>query len=98
MRWSVLADKIKGIFWIKWTNAEHNLKNALWTQGLQKMMRWFLDADDNAGSHQNLRITFWPIYKFPWNLPEIHSVAFALSRQINKVIKFLLNIKLKGGL
>jgi len=31
-------------------------------------VRWFLDADDNPDSHQNLIITFWPIYNAPWNL------------------------------
>jgi len=31
-------------------------------KGLQKVVRWFLDSDDNLGSHQNLIITFWPIY------------------------------------
>jgi len=34
-------------------------------KGLQKMMIWFLDADDNADSHQNLIITFWPINNVP---------------------------------
>jgi len=37
---------------------ERNLKHAQWTKNLQKVMRWFLDADDNPGSHQNLIITF----------------------------------------
>jgi len=27
-------------------------------------VRWFLVADDNLDSHQNLIITFWPIYNF----------------------------------
>jgi len=30
-----------------------------------KVVRWFLDADDKADSHQNLIITFWPIYNVP---------------------------------
>jgi len=30
-----------------------------------KVVRWFLDADDNPDSHQNLIITFWPIYNVP---------------------------------
>jgi len=34
-------------------------------KGLQKAVRWFLDADDNPASHQNLIITFWPIYNVP---------------------------------
>jgi len=28
-------------------------------------MRRFLDADDDPDSHQNLIITFWPIYNVP---------------------------------
>jgi len=40
------------LFRIKWTIAEHNLKHAYWTKGLQKVVvRWFLDADDNPDSH-----------------------------------------------
>jgi len=35
---------------------------------LQKVVRWFLDADDNSDSHRNLFITFWPIYNVLWNL------------------------------
>jgi len=35
---------------------------------LQNVVRWFLDADDNSDSHQNLIITFCPIYNVPWNL------------------------------
>jgi len=45
--------------------AEHNLKHAKWGKGLQKVVRWFLDSDDNSDSHQYLIITFWPIYKVP---------------------------------
>jgi len=37
-------------------------------EGLQKVMRWFLDADDSPNSHQNLIITFWPVYNVPWNV------------------------------
>jgi len=36
-----------------------------WAKGLQKVVRWFLDADDNPDSHQNLIIAFWPIYNVP---------------------------------
>jgi len=39
-----------------------------WTKGLQKVVRWFLDADDYVDSHRNLIITFWPIYNVPSNL------------------------------
>jgi len=34
-------------------------------KGLQKVVRWFLDADNNPDCHQNLIITFWPIYNVP---------------------------------
>jgi len=37
-------------------------------KGLQKAVRWFLDADVNPDSHQNLVITFSSIYNVPWNL------------------------------
>jgi len=52
-------------FRIKGTIVEHNLKHAQWTKGLQKAVRWFLDADDNPDSHQNLIVIFWPIYNIP---------------------------------
>jgi len=29
-------------------------------EGLQKVVRWFLDANDNPNSHQNIIITFSP--------------------------------------
>jgi len=35
------------------------------TKGLQKVMQWFPDADNKPDSHQNLIITFWPIYNDP---------------------------------
>jgi len=34
---------------------------AWYAKGLQKVVRWSLDADDYPHSHQN-PITFWPIY------------------------------------
>ena len=34
--------------------------------GLQKVLRWLLDADDNLDSHQNIIITFWPNYNVAW--------------------------------
>jgi len=37
-------------------------------EGLQKVMIWFLDADDNPDTHQYLNITFWLIYNIPWNV------------------------------
>jgi len=33
-----------------------------------KVVSWFLDADINPDSHQNLIITFWLICNVPWNL------------------------------
>jgi len=33
---------------------------------MQKVVRWFLDADDKLDSHQI--ITFCPICNVPWNL------------------------------
>jgi len=56
------------LFRIKWTIAENNLKHAWWTNGLQKVVRWFLGGDDNPDSDQNLLNNFWPIYNVPWNL------------------------------
>jgi len=56
-------------------------------EGLQKVGRWLLDADDGPNSHQNIIISFWPTYNVPWNL---HANSFrgicikTLSRQINK--------------
>jgi len=32
------------------------------------VVRWFLDADDNADSPRNLIMTFWAIYNVSWNL------------------------------
>ena len=96
---------------IKWTIAEHNLKHAWWTKDLQKVVRWFLDADDNADSHRNLIIIFWPIYNVPLSL---HANSFSgistkstnlqaksMRKQLisfAQVIKFLWNVKLKGDL
>jgi len=37
-------------------------------EGLQKVVRWFLDADDSPISKKNIIITFWPIYNVPWIL------------------------------
>jgi len=36
-------------------------------EGLQKVVRWFLDPDDSPNSHQYLIITFWPVYNVSWN-------------------------------
>jgi len=48
------------------------------------VVRWFLDADDNPDSHQNLIINFGPFTMFLAICMQIYSVVFALSRQINK--------------
>ena len=54
---------------------------------LQKVVRWFLDADDNGDSLRNLiiRLLFGPFAMFLENCMQIHSesVVFALIRQIN---------------
>jgi len=60
LRWSATADKIKTTVSEKGTVAEHNL-HAQWMKGLQKVVRWFLDTNDNPDPHENLIITFWPI-------------------------------------
>jgi len=56
----------------------------VWAKGPQKAVRWFLDADDIQHSHQSLIITFGPFTIFVEFCMQIHSVEFALSRQINK--------------
>jgi len=52
-------------------------------RGCKKVVRWFLDADDNPDSLQNLIISFSPFTKFLEICMQILSVVFALSRQIN---------------
>jgi len=48
-------------------------------------VKWFLDANDNPDSHQNLiTLLFGPFTMFLEICMLIHSVVFALSRQINK--------------
>jgi len=47
-------------------------------------VRWFLYLDDNPDSYRNLIITFWPIKMFLEICMQIHTLLFALSRQINK--------------
>jgi len=51
---------------------------------MQKAVRWFLDAEDDPDSHQNLIITFGPFTMLVEIRMQIHSVVFAISRQINK--------------
>jgi len=53
-------------------------------KGLQKVVGRFLDADDNPDCHQNLIITFWPIYNVPWNLDANSFRGISLTRQINE--------------
>ena len=53
-------------------------------EGLQKVVNWFLDANDNPNSHQNIIITFGPFTMFFEICMQIYSVVFALSRQINR--------------
>jgi len=49
-----------------------------------KVVRWFLDADDNPDSHQNLIISFGPFTVFLEIYMQIYSVVFALGQQIKK--------------
>jgi len=78
---------------------------------LQKVVRWFLDANDNPDFHQNLTITFWPIHNDPWNLhansfrgiciKSTNQHAKCMLKQLRsfaQVIKFLKHIRLKRGL
>jgi len=53
------------------------------TKGLQKVVRWFLDADDNTDSHQHLNVTFCRFTMFLEICMQIYFVVFA-SRQITK--------------
>jgi len=46
-------------------NPKSPLAYTLGTKGLQKVVRWFLDTDDNPDSYQNLIITFWSIHNVP---------------------------------
>jgi len=52
-------------------------------EGLQKMVRWFLDANDSPNSHQNIIITFWPIYNVLWNLHAnlFHGICMKSTKQ-----------------
>jgi len=45
----------------------------------KKVVRWFLDADENPDSHQNLIISFSPFTLFLEICMQVHSVVFALS-------------------
>jgi len=73
------------------------------------MMRWFLDADDNPDSHENLIISFWPIYnaslKFACKFIPcyLHLVDKLTNKKHAKTINLLcagnivfFNIKFKG--
>jgi len=53
-------------------------------EGLQKLVRWFLDTDDSPNSHQCIIIIFGPFTMFLEICMQIYSMVFALSRQINK--------------
>ena len=37
--------------------SRNTILHAQWTEGLLKLVRWFLDADDSPNSHQNIIIT-----------------------------------------
>jgi len=47
-------------------------------KGMQKVVRWFLDADDNLDSHQNLILVTGPFTMFLEICMQIHSSVFAL--------------------
>jgi len=51
---------------------------------VQNVVRCFLDADDNPDCHQNLIINFGTFTVCLEICMQIHSVVFALSRQVNK--------------
>ena len=53
-------------------------------EGLQKVVRWFLDADDSPNSHQNQLLPFGPFTMFLEICMQSYSMVFAFSRQINK--------------
>jgi len=60
-----IGDEIKTIVSDKVNYFGTQSKTCIVDESLQKVVRWFLDADDNSDSHQNLIITFWPIYNVP---------------------------------
>ena len=43
-----------------------------------------LDTDDNPYSHQNLIISFWPIYNVPWNVHVNLFRGICIKSQINR--------------
>jgi len=53
-------------------------------EGLQKVVRWFLDADDSPNSYQNIIITFWPSCNIPWNMHANLFRGICIKWQINK--------------
>ena len=53
-------------------------------EGLQRVVRWFLDADDSPNSHQYLILLFGLFTMFLEICMQIYSMVFAISRQINK--------------
>jgi len=53
-------------------------------EGLQKVVRWFLDPDDSPNSHQYLILLFGLFTMFLEICMQIYSMVFAISRQINK--------------
>ena len=74
------------------------------------MVRWFLYAEDNPDSHQNLIITFWPINNAPLKLHanSFHGICIKSTNvqaksmrkhliSFAQVINILQNMKLKGG-
>jgi len=59
-------------------------------EGLQKVVRLFLDADDSPISHQNIIITFWPIYDVLEICMQVYSMVFALtSKKYAKIVNLI---------
>ena len=58
MHCSAIADKTKTIVSVKATYRGTPSETYVVDETSTKVVRWFLDADDNPDSHQNLIITF----------------------------------------
>ena len=65
MHCSAIADKTKTVVSEKVNYRGTQSETCVVYESMQKVERWFLDADDNPDSHQNLIDTFWPIYIVP---------------------------------
>ena len=68
LRRSAIADKIKAIVSDKVNYHGAQSQTCVVEKRSAKVLKCFLDANDNPDSHQNLLNSFWPIYNVPWNL------------------------------